>query len=74
VKRLWYKRSGERVSKQHVREAQARAVHAKRFGHPTSPHAVPGMSAQPLIADSIERMTLSEFAAYSGLFNFTLRQ
>lgn len=70
----WFKRNGKRVSEKHVREAQRRAVHAKRYGYPKSPHAPPNMSAQPALADSIERMSLAEFASYSGLFNFTIKQ
>lgn len=68
MKILWYLRSGERTSAKKVSEAHARAVHAKRFGHPKSPHAPPGMSAQPTLADSIERMSDEDFAGYSGLF------
>ena len=44
MKIRWYRRSGERVSAQYIAEAHKRAVHAKRYGYPKSPHAPPGMS------------------------------
>ncbi len=70
MKQIWYKRDGTRVSAKHVREAHARAVHAKRYGYPKSPHAVPGMSSQPTLADSIERMSDEEWSGYAGLFTY----
>ena len=68
MKILWYRRSGERVSAKRVAEVHAHAVHAKRHGYPASPHAPPGMSAQPAVADSLERMTDEQWACYSGFF------
>lgn len=70
LKTLWYKRSGERVSIARVRKSQEDAVDAKMYGYPTSRHAMPGMSAQPLIANAIKAMSLEQFAGYSGLYNF----
>ena len=68
MKIIWYRRSGERVSAKRVAEVHAHAVHAKRFGYPKSPYAPPGMSAQPNVADALERMTDWEWATYSGMF------
>ena len=68
MKIIWYRRSGERVSAKRVAEVHAHAVHAKRFGYPKSQYAPPGMSAQPTVADSFERMTDWEWATHSGMF------
>lgn len=65
---MWYRRSGERVSAKRVAEVHKHAVHAKRYGHPASPWAPPGMSAQPSVADSLARMTDEEWASNSGMF------
>lgn len=51
-----------------VSEAHARAVHAKRHGFPASVHAVPGMSAQPEVANALERMTDIQWANFTGTF------
>lgn len=68
AKKSYFRRSGERVSARRVAEVHAHAVHAKRFGHPRSPWAPPGMSAQPTVADALEKMTDDEWATYSGMF------
>ena len=68
MKTIWYRRSGERVSAKRVAEVHAHAVHAKRHGYPASPFAPPGMSAQPTVADALERMTDWEWATHSGTF------
>ena len=70
MKTLWYRRSGERVSAKRVAEVHAHAVHAKRYGYPASPWAPPGMSAQPSLADALERMTDEEWVTYSGTFTY----
>ena len=68
MKTYWYRRNGSRVSAAYVRQAHIQAVHAKRYGYPVSPHAPPGMSAQAALADSLERMSTEDWAAYSGFF------
>lgn len=70
MKTIWYKRSGERVSAARVKEVHQHAIHAKRFGYPKSPYAPPGMSAQPNLADSLEKMSDKEWATYSGTFTW----
>jgi hypothetical protein len=70
MKTEWYRRSGERVSAKRVSEVHAHAVHAKRYGYPKSPYAPPGMSAQPNVADALERMTDGEWATYSGTYTY----
>ena len=66
--RRWYRRTGERVSAKTVSEAHAKAVHAKRFGWPKSPYATPGLSVQPTVADSLERMSDLDWSEHSGFF------
>lgn len=68
MKIRWYRRSGERVSAQYIAEAHKHAVHAKRYGYPKSPHAPPGMSAQPTIADALEKMSDWEWTTETGVF------
>jgi hypothetical protein len=68
VKIKWYRRNGKRVAASFVKEAHARAVHAKRYGYPISPHAPPGMSSQPTVADSLERLSDEDWALHSGFF------
>ena len=72
MKTVWYRRSGERVSAKRVAEVHAHAVHAKRYGYPKSVYAPPGMSSQPSVANSLERMDDKEWATYSGMFTYRL--
>ena len=67
-KTIWYRRSGERISAKLVAVVHAHAVHAKRFGYPKSPYAIVGMSTQPKVADSFEKMTDEEWATHTGTF------
>lgn len=69
----WFKRSGERVSIAHVKKAKEQHAHAKRFGYPVSPHALPNAEANPGCANVIEKMTLEEYARFYGRFNFTVK-
>jgi len=63
----WFKRSGQRVSKAAVRKAKASFAEAKRTGRMGSDMTC---SIQPAVADRIDRMTLIEFANWSGTFTY----
>jgi hypothetical protein len=62
----FYKRSGERVSREWVHAKKKEYAFAKRVGLST-PFS---MSAQPRVADSIDRMTDEEFCDWSGAFTY----
>lgn len=63
---IFYRRSGERIARAKVEKAKAAFVLAKRFG---AKDPIP-LSAQPAVADSIERLTLEQYCDWSGCFTF----
>lgn len=62
----FFHRSGKPVTEAAVRRAQMNWVKAKRTGK-LGPMTV---SIQPNVADSVERMSLTEFCRYSGAFTY----
>jgi hypothetical protein len=62
----FYYRNGEQATIREVLAAQRNYVVAKRTGRMGN---LP-CSVQPEVADSIERMTPTEFARWSGLFTY----
>lgn len=63
----WFKRSGQRVTEAKVRKAKASFAEAKRTGRMGTCMTC---SVQPAVADCIDRMTLREFANWSGQFTY----
>lgn len=66
----WFKRSGERVPRVEVEKAKAAYARGKRTGR------LGGLkcSIQQEVADSIDKMTLIQFANYSGQFTYRLEK
>ena len=62
----WYKRSGQRVSQKRVKQAKDNYAIAKRTGQMDNLKC----SKQPAVADSIDKMSLIEFANFSGMFTY----
>jgi hypothetical protein len=60
----WFLRSGKRISAAAVKRAQQRYAEAKRTGH-LGPLPC---SVRPNVADAIEKMSLKQFASWSGMF------
>jgi hypothetical protein len=62
----WYKRSGIRVSTKRVQKSKDGYALGKRTG------SLGGLkcSIQPAVADSVDRMTLKEFASWSGQYTW----
>lgn len=63
---LFYKRSGERISRAYVRKQKDWFAKAKRFGT-LDPLPV---SKQPTIADCIERMTDEQYCDWYGSYTY----
>lgn len=66
MKTVFFKRSGERISRATVRKnklAYAQAKRTGKFGELT-------VSIQPTVAASIERMREEDFADWSGAYTF----
>lgn len=62
----FYKRSGEKVSRETVQRSQIAYAVAKRTGKMGDIRC----SIQPTIADRIESMTAEQFSGWSGQFTF----
>lgn len=62
----WFRRSGQRISEKKVIQAQQNYVEAKRTGN----MGCLKCSIQLKMADSIEAMSLIEFANWSGQFTY----
>jgi len=63
----WFKRSGQRISESAVRKAKASFAEAKRTGRMGG---LMKCSIQTVVADRIDRMTLIEFANWTGQFTY----
>jgi hypothetical protein len=66
MKVIFYKRSGERVSRKEVRKNRLAYAQAKRTGK----LGELTVSIQPTVADSIEIMRDEDFADWSGSYTF----
>lgn len=65
--RIFYRRSGERVSRAHVRKSKL--AHAARY---REGRGVAGgrITANPRLADRFEQMSEEEFSCESGVFTY----
>lgn len=63
---IFYKRTGERVSRQTVRKNRLAFAAAKRTGK----LGELTVSIQPTLADAIEKMRDEDFADWSGAYTF----
>lgn len=67
MRTVFYKRSGERVSRAHVRRSQMQFVHAKGT---TGKLGELNVSIQPTLAEAIERMREEDYADWSGSYTW----
>lgn len=63
---FWYRRNGARVAKRLVSRSQTDYALSKRTGRMGPLRC----SIQPTVAESIERMTLKEYASWTGYFTW----
>ena len=64
----WYLRSGKRIKEKRVRDCQRATATWRRTGRGGHFPCTP----QPAVADSIEKMSLIEFARFSGHFTYRI--
>jgi hypothetical protein len=66
MRTVWYKRSGVRTTRKAVQSAKDQYALGKRLGAIGSLRC----SVQPTVADCIDKMTLDQFATWTGQFTY----
>lgn len=65
---LFYRRTGQRVSVKKVAEQKGKAAYNYETG------TWPIQSKQPRMAESIRKMSLTEFCRWNGMFSYKLKR